>query len=335
MISVITPVYNSEPFLRQCLDSLIAQTYSDWELLAVDDGSTDGSSDILREYEKKDARIRVFTQTNAGPAAARNVALREMRGDYVTFLDSDDWLERDAFQTAWKAAEETGADMVLWNFKRYENGVMRTAVATQTKYGYHGLEETKQYAADFVFCLDGKQYMPTLWLRMIRTSIIKENGLYFDPRMKRSEDTLFLCELNFYLKSYYALPDSAFVVYRMQESSITHSYVKDYIDMVDIMVNKLKANPAVMAADRMNERINGVYLKRLRIVSMQELQKNQISFLSKWRTLHSVFKRDSIRTAVRNVDPIIGVTQFGKAFFLLRLKLYFLAFLILYATRNH
>lgn len=92
MISVIVPVYNVEPYLRRCIDSILAQTYTDFELILVDDGSTDNCGVICDEYAIKDSRIRVFHQENAGVSAARNTGISAVRGDYIAFVDSDDWV---------------------------------------------------------------------------------------------------------------------------------------------------------------------------------------------------------------------------------------------------
>ena len=93
LFSIIIPVYNVEKYLRDCLDSVLAQTYPDWEAVCVNDGSTDGSSVILEEYSSKDSRFKVFNQANGGLSLARNTGLDEAKGDYILFLDSDDWLE--------------------------------------------------------------------------------------------------------------------------------------------------------------------------------------------------------------------------------------------------
>lgn len=100
LISVIVPVYNTEKYLRKCLDSICGQTYRNLEILCVNDGSPDGSADILEEYAARDARIRVFHQPNAGQSAARNLALDNARGEWVTGVDSDDYLEPDAYEYA-------------------------------------------------------------------------------------------------------------------------------------------------------------------------------------------------------------------------------------------
>ncbi|WP_153045921.1 glycosyltransferase family 2 protein, partial [Streptococcus suis] len=93
LISVIVPVYNVKPYLARCLDSLLKQTHTNFELLLVNDGSKDGSAFILEEYAKKDSRIRVIHQENMGVSAARNRAIDEAKGSYITFIDSDDFVE--------------------------------------------------------------------------------------------------------------------------------------------------------------------------------------------------------------------------------------------------
>lgn len=114
MISVIVPVYNVEKYLRQCLDSVINQTYSDLEILIVDDGSTDSSGAICDEY--KDERFQVYHTENRGLSAARNYALDRIHGDYIAFLDSDDWLEETAMEQFITIAETTSADIVACRF---------------------------------------------------------------------------------------------------------------------------------------------------------------------------------------------------------------------------
>lgn len=111
MISIIVPVYNVEPYLRKCLDSIINQTYRDLEILIIDDGSTDGSGAICDEY-KVDERVKVFHTDNRGLSAARNLGLDNAVGDWIGFVDSDDWIEPDMYSSLIKRAEETGADVV-------------------------------------------------------------------------------------------------------------------------------------------------------------------------------------------------------------------------------
>lgn len=105
-ISVVIPVYNSEKYIRRCVDSVLAQTYQEWELVLVDDGSTDNSLSILQEYESKDERIKVIHQNNAGPGIARNIGIQYVSGDYIVFIDSDDIIKKDYFNLLSKKTED-------------------------------------------------------------------------------------------------------------------------------------------------------------------------------------------------------------------------------------
>lgn len=100
LISIIVPVYNTEQYLSKCLDSLINQTYKNIEIICVNDGSTDNSADILNEYDKKDKRVRMISQKNCGLSATRNTGLKNCCGEYVMFLDSDDWIDFDTCEKA-------------------------------------------------------------------------------------------------------------------------------------------------------------------------------------------------------------------------------------------
>ena len=116
MISVIVPVYNVKEYLEKCILSILSQTYTELEILLIDDGSTDGSGDVCERYAKKDDRIRVYHTENHGLSAARNYGLDRAQGQYIGFVDSDDWIEPDMYERLLKIAKKTGADIVTCNF---------------------------------------------------------------------------------------------------------------------------------------------------------------------------------------------------------------------------
>ena len=115
-ISIIVPIYNVEKFLPRCLDSLLAQTFPDFELLLIDDGSKDRSGDICDKYALKDQRIRVFHKENGGVASARQLGVDEARGEYSIHADGDDWVEPDMLQCFYDKAKETNADIVIADY---------------------------------------------------------------------------------------------------------------------------------------------------------------------------------------------------------------------------
>ena len=112
-VSVIIPVYNVRPYLEQCMDSVLQQTLDDIEVICIDDGSTDGSGEILDKYVQKDSRVKAVHQDNAGAAQARNTGLEKASGDYILFVDGDDYLTENALETLYLRALEENADVCV------------------------------------------------------------------------------------------------------------------------------------------------------------------------------------------------------------------------------
>ena len=121
LVSVIVPVYNTEKYIRECLDSILAQTYTNLECLIIQDGSTDNSVEICREYARADARVRLYEQENRGLSTARNRGLDNMRGDYLTFVDADDCLSKNFLEITVKMMTENAADIVAVDDKKFKN----------------------------------------------------------------------------------------------------------------------------------------------------------------------------------------------------------------------
>ncbi len=120
LISVIVPVYNVEPYLRKCVDSILAQTWEEMEIILVDDGSPDSCGAICDNYARQDARVRVIHKENGGLSSARNAGTRAAAGEYLLYVDSDDYIEPDLVERAASAAERTGCDMVMFDYVREE-----------------------------------------------------------------------------------------------------------------------------------------------------------------------------------------------------------------------
>ena len=118
-ISVVIPVYNSESYLKQCLDSAVNQSLKDIEIICIDDGSSDNSADILKEYAENDSRIKIITQENRGAGASRNAGILNAKGEYIYFMDSDDYLETDALEDVYNLASDKSADFVMFKIKNF------------------------------------------------------------------------------------------------------------------------------------------------------------------------------------------------------------------------
>ena len=116
-VSVIVPVYNVEKYLKDCLDSVVNQTLEDIEIICVNDGSTDNSLAILEEYAEKDSRIKIITQENKGLGGARNTGLYHANGEYISFIDSDDWIELNTFEELYNMSKNLDLDMLMFQMK--------------------------------------------------------------------------------------------------------------------------------------------------------------------------------------------------------------------------
>jgi len=126
-LSIIVPVYNVEKYLEKCLDSILGQTFRDFELIIVNDGSPDDSDRIIESYKKADNRIRVINKENGGLSSARNAGIEEAKGKYLAFIDSDDWIEKEMFQCMLKKGEAAKADIVFCDVRgEYEDGTVKT-----------------------------------------------------------------------------------------------------------------------------------------------------------------------------------------------------------------
>lgn len=115
-ISIIVPVYKAEPYLRKCIDSILNQTFKDFELILVDDGSPDRCGEICDEYALKDSRIKIIHKENSGRSSARNVGLDIAQGEYIGFVDSDDWIEPDMYEVLYSKAKIESADIIALNY---------------------------------------------------------------------------------------------------------------------------------------------------------------------------------------------------------------------------
>ena len=119
LISIIVPIYNVEKYLRQCLDSIMNQTYRNCECLLIHDGSSDNSEDICREYVSKDSRFRYFEKENGGVSSARNLGIEHSKGEYITFIDSDDWVDSDYLEVLYNSLVDERADIAISTYKQF------------------------------------------------------------------------------------------------------------------------------------------------------------------------------------------------------------------------
>lgn len=186
MVSIIVPVYNVEPYLGRCLDSIRCQTFRDFEVLMVDDGSTDAGAALCRAYAQGDRRFRLLEQRNAGASAARNLAMDHARGTYLQFVDADDWLAPDATAVFLRLAQTTGCDLAVSWFYRVDGE--RCAARGHIR---GGQVLTRQEYAEHMVKAPANFYYGVLWNKFYRRAIVEAHHLRCPADVSWCEDFLF------------------------------------------------------------------------------------------------------------------------------------------------
>ena len=216
-ISVIIPVYNTEKYLRECLDSVVNQTLKDIEIICVDDGSTDCSLSILREYEARDSRVKVFTQEKSNAGAARNVGLSKANGEYLAFLDSDDYFEPVMLEHMLACARERAADVVVCRYHTFDErtgntfyscaGINMAHLPTKKVFSYH---EVKQV------CFTDIAGFP--WNKLFKRRLVTEKQLCFQEQPVFN-DALFTYSAMISAEKALTVLDESLVCYRARAAS--------------------------------------------------------------------------------------------------------------------
>ncbi len=226
-ISIIVPAYNVEEYLPDCIESILAQSFADFELILVDDGSSDRSGAICDKYAEVDARIRVFHKSNGGVSSARNIGLENANGEWIVFVDGDDVIPPDALETL-KNLASPDIDMVMAGYEAIgSNGMQQEEQPKVTS-----KHITREQALAETFKPTDFGYQGYCFSKLYRTSIIKDNALSFNENIKFNEDRLFV--VNFICRSKRQMAYTTKVVYAYflrkggMMSSLSKGYNQDF-----------------------------------------------------------------------------------------------------------
>lgn len=216
LVSIIVPVYNAEKYLERCVGSVLGQEYTNFELFLVDDGSSDASAALCDRFAAEDARVRVLHKENTGVSDSRNQALQLAQGEYVQFLDSDDWLTPEATKLFVRSAGESGCDMVIADFYRvvgenlsHKGDIEKEGLLTRQEFA----EQMMENPADF--------YYGVLWNKLFKRSLIERYHLRMDPEISWCEDFIFNLEYIRHCKSIYALQAPVYYYVRTKGSLVS------------------------------------------------------------------------------------------------------------------
>ena len=249
-VSIIVPVYNAEKYLERCINSLKHQTLEDIEIILADDSSTDSSLEICEKARTEDSRIKVIHKANEGAGMARNAALEIATGEYIGFLDSDDFVERDMFETLYNKAIQYNSDLIMsgvlfidGNMFSKDGECVRKIYFDKDTH-FETKEDLKKLRMGIVGALpedaDDSKYGMSIWKNLFRHDIIKKNNIVFESeREMLSEDALFMIDYISCIKKATGIRE-AFYNYCRNEDSISKSYKKDRFEKSLVFVNEVE-----------------------------------------------------------------------------------------------
>ena len=288
-ISVIIPVYNAEKRLELSIDSILSQTYKNIELILINDGSTDSSPKICDKYSELDGRVKVIHQQNTRVSAARNRGIKEAKGKYISFIDSDDLISSETYEEIMKHMLDDSIDIVIFGmvFEYYkENVVVKSRIKSIEQDMCFDVENIK----DCFFYLLDKNYLTSACNKVIKTSIIKENKILFEKEMSELEDFKFVLDVLENSQKVCAISYPFYKYYNdLQFLSLKRRPNIDYIKNFQILDKKLRNFSGKFALDKglESEKINGLIM-RYYIIAIEKLFTGSASFKCKYTEMKEI-----------------------------------------------
>ncbi|KUJ62544.1 hypothetical protein AR687_06835 [Flavobacteriaceae bacterium CRH] len=302
--SIIIPVYNVEDYLNQCLDSIVCQTYSNYEIVLVNDGSTDSSFQICQKYQKDFLKIKLINKENGGLSDARNQGLKESEGDYIIFTDSDDYWAGDyVLNDLSKLIEESNPDLIIHEESRFFS--KKDVIC---KYNQRFIKNnTGKFDDQVIDLVYYDLYVASAWDKVIRRSILIDNQLFF-PLGRKSEDIEWCGTLMNYIDTFSIYSKSFYIYRQVRKGSITTNVSEKHIEDVYFMVKNGLNTPKVKS-ENLNRAIENywafnyvVILKDFYVLS-SKIRRNIWGDIVSWNYL--LQRKRNIR-----VDKVVNFYQY-------------------------
>lgn len=315
MISIIVPVYNAEKYLDRCFGSVLNQSYIDYEVIIVDDGSTDGSPDICKKWTKVDKRFRYFYKTNGGSASARNYGLKKVRGEFISFIDADDYVDINFLKKMYNGIQITDADIVQCSFEKTINDFEVEKENLSDERVYTNIEFLGKFCSK-------STYLKTavLWNKLYKKKLF--NNIEF-PEGKGIDDEYVICEVIFKADYICEIDDILYFYYMSPNSQMRSKPSLKSVDSVEAIEKQLEFFKRIEEPNLYNSllyryysAVSGEYnlVKRF-FPEQEELLKNLKEKLSPWKT--ALLKRE-----IPFVDKILLIIRirFPKLFERIHMK---------------
>lgn len=325
LVSVIIPVYNVEKYLPKCLDTVINQTYKNLEIILVDDGSPDNSGKICDEYAGKDSRIKVIHKENGGVSSARNVGINTTKGNWIAFIDSDDWIEENYVEELLK---NTSKDIDI-----VQCGYNRVVENKKEQINCDGNDKIKNQEEFLTCCLNPQTAYGLCNMKIIRSDIVKD--VRFNEKIVVCEDALFNIEISKNMNNFKIIKKPLYN-YRINQNSVVKKYDKKYPDKyekaLNIIANYLKIN--YDENDEIKKNYYNFSAYHLMLIAVNYCYNPENNEKNKRRLLKNICNRDVFANALKKCNyNDISLTR-KITLWTLKNKFYFLTGIICKIRQN-
>ena len=298
LVSIIVPIYNGEKYIDRCLESILNQTYKDIEIVIVDDGSRDNSLKILKNYQSKDKRIKIYHQENKGPSAARNTGLHQSIGEYVMFVDADDYIDKDMVRYMVESINSEFDAMVLCDnseiwvdtiderklFEEYDTNISKDTVIKEIASGKAGLVCGKLFSR----------------------SIVEKNNIIFDKNISMCEDQIFFLNVSRYCEVFSHISKSLYFYDRRNENSITIKYQERAIENQIYVLQKIEdiLNKCGLENNDVISIINNRFINAIQYcIANEVLDTNIFNTRSKLDNVKNIVSNNRLQQVINNINP--------------------------------
>lgn len=239
LVSIIVPVYNVEQHITKCIESLLSQDYFNYEVILINDGSTDSSGEICNAYQAKSDKIRVFHLNNSGVSNARNYGIEQSKGDFIQFVDSDDYVDKTYISSMINITKDNKVDLVISGIQQMKLAGNEITLLKQMKCNKNGLymkPELKHIMSDLI----DTSYINYCYAKLISKSVLYENNIRFDKNISLGEDTLFVLNVLKHSNCTYILSEAKYFYLIHSNNTLTYKFRNDKFDILNNLSKKLK-----------------------------------------------------------------------------------------------
>lgn len=329
-VSILMPVYNGENYIEDTVEQIINQTYDNWELIIVNDGSTDKTKSICEKLKQRDSRIKVINKENTGVSHTRNIALTNANEEYIAFVDSDDYIDEKYLEILINTLKENNADISICGFveRKISNSLKDDKLRTYYPKKYLHINEMKDLIMDF----GNSELLNPLWNKLYKKSIIKKHNLKFKDNIKTGEDLIFNLEYFTHINKLSFTRECLYYYIRRNNNSITYQYVENMYEkgleihssLEEFLKNMnfyTEENKSILYGNH----LIGVFSVFLNLFH----QDCKLTLKDKQKYINSIINKDYVKECAdnrKNDKNIIGLVSL-----LIRLKSNFLIILVFYS----